>query len=102
MGEPWNDIITVCGFLVAAFVAFYNWKKSVSNEDRRSSSEMATLIVKLENITNGIADIRADIRLMDAENKKMGERIVALEENQKNISTRLDKLDAHFEKKENQ
>ena len=53
---------------------------------------MATVIVKLENIGNGVNEIKADMRNMREEVAATRERVVAVEASAKQAHKRIDEL----------
>jgi hypothetical protein len=93
MNEFWNDIITWAGFIIAAFVAFYNWRQNEKKEDKSQSSELTTLMIKLETITQGIAEIKSDLRGATKENQLLKERVVVLEQGQKTLFNRVEGIE---------
>jgi peptidoglycan hydrolase CwlO-like protein len=54
--------------------------RSLSKDSKNSTSELTTVIVKLENIGNDITEIKKDVRSVKAEVKDHGERLAKAEQ----------------------
>lgn len=67
-----------------------NLKRNKSNDDRKDATEMTTVIVKLENIGTGIAEIKSEMTNVKNDNKENRERIIKVEESTKQAHKRLD------------
>lgn len=59
---------------------------------KTNTTELTTVIVKLENIGNGIADIKAEINSMKTEQKEDHDRLIKLESSVNTLWKRLDEL----------
>lgn len=54
-------LISVLGLFVSIMVFLTSSRRNKKTDDQREASEMTTLIVKLENIGNGVNEIKSDI-----------------------------------------
>lgn len=65
-------IISVLSLLLAGYSFF-------SRNTKENTSELTTVIVKLENIGNGIADIKSEIANMKNDQKEDHDRLIKVE-----------------------
>ena len=79
---PASTIISLITPIVAVLISAYALIKNSTKED---NTVMTTVVVKLENIEKGVADIQRDQRDMRDEIKDHSERIIKLEEYIKQI-----------------
>lgn len=90
-------LISFLSLCVAAGVALINTKRNRSTDDRKEASEMTTLIVKLENINNGVNEIKSDMRNMRNDIQDLRDRLIIVEQSTKSAHHRLDSLDGKSE-----
>ena len=64
----------------------------LSGANKHNTTELTTVIVKLETIGNGIADIKAEINGMKTEQKEDHDRLIKLEESVTTLWKRIDEL----------
>lgn len=57
-----------------------NMKRNNRNDDRNDATQLTTVIVKLENIGNDIAEIKNDMRNVKDDMKEMNVRLVKMEQ----------------------
>lgn len=90
------DVPTLISFLslcVAGISVVVTMKRNKSKEDRQEASEMTTLIVKLENINNGVNEIKSDMRNMRNDIQDLRDRLIITEQSVKSAHHRLDTLE---------
>lgn len=86
-------LISFLSLVIAAFVAIANQKRNKSSDDKREASETTTLIVKLENINNGVNEIKSDMRNMRADIQDLRDRLIIVEQSTKSAHHRLDGIE---------
>lgn len=86
-------LISVLSLLVAAAVGISSIKRNKSSDDRQEASEMTTLIVKLENINNGVNEIKSDMRNMRSDIQDLRDRLIIVEQSTKSAHHRLDSIE---------
>ena len=64
----------------------------LTSNNKSNTSELTTVIVKLENIGNGIADIKAEINSMKTEQKEDHDRLIKLESSVTTLWKRMDEM----------
>ena len=79
--------------IVAIIVAISNIKSRNANDNRESASQITTLIVKLENISDGINEIKSDMRNMKNDVQDLRERVIRVEQKTDSAHHRLDVLE---------
>lgn len=73
-------VISAVAMIVTVINVFSGLRRASKNETRAESSELTTVIVKLENIGNDVSEIKTDIRDVREEIKDHGERLVGVEQ----------------------
>ena len=91
-GVELGYLISILSLIVASIVAFTNFRRNNSADDKKQSAEMTTVIVKLENINTGINEIKADVRNVKSEVQELRERIVVVEQSAKSLHKRVDEI----------
>ena len=90
MSVELSILIPVVSVVFAIYAGLSNLKRNQSQDDKNTASQMTTVIVKLENIGNGIAEIKSEISNAKEDIKENRERIVKVEESAKQAHKRLD------------
>ena len=84
------SFVSVC---VAGVVAVTSIRRNKATDDKKEASSMTTLIVKLENIGDGVNEIKADMRNMRTDMQNLRERLVIVEQSTKSANKRLDVME---------
>lgn len=90
-------IISFLSLCVAGVVAITSIRRNKSTDDKKEASEMTTLIVKLENINNGVNEIKSDMRNMRNDIQDLRDRLIIVEQSTKSAHHRLDGLEGKKE-----
>jgi predicted RNase H-like nuclease (RuvC/YqgF family) len=72
-----------------------NLKRNEKSDAKEDASQLTTVIVKLESIGNGIAEIKAEMNSVKCDIKEDRERIIKVEESTKQAHKRLDSLEKY-------
>lgn len=72
-------LISALSLIVAIVVAIVNIRDKNFRADRESTSQITTLIVKLENISDGINEIKAEMRNIKSDVQELRERLALVE-----------------------
>lgn len=83
-------LISGVSLAFAVYSGITNLKRNKSNDDKKDATEMTTVIVKLENIGNGITEIKSEMNNVKNDIKESRERIIKVEESAKQAHKRLD------------
>ncbi|AZK48781.1 hypothetical protein [Paenibacillus lentus] len=70
-----------------------NMKRNAKTDIQSDASQLTTVIVKLENIGNGITEIKSEMTNVKNDIKESRERIIKVEESAKQAHKRLDSIE---------
>lgn len=82
--------VSILSLIVSAVVGFSAIKSRNSSETKQETTQLTTLIVKLENINDGVMEIKADMRNMKDDVRELRDRLIKVEESTKSAHKRLD------------
>ena len=88
-----TTMISALSLIIAIIVAVSNIRNKNYIHYRESASQVTTLIVKLENIADGINEIKADMRSMKTDVDDMRERLIKVEQSAKIAHKRIDTIE---------
>jgi hypothetical protein len=77
------------------YTGITNLKRNQKSETKQDTAELTTVIVKLENIGNGITEIKSELSNVKNDIKEDRERIIRLEELTKQAHKRLDNIELY-------
>lgn len=80
-------------YIISALALMFSVYQFVRHTEQEDTSQITTVIVKLENIAEGISEIKADIRNVKEDVQTLRERIVAVEASAKSAHKRLDGIE---------
>ncbi len=83
-------VISALSLAFGIYQGVTNIKRNRTADDKDDASQLTTVIVKLENISAGISDIKSDMRNIKDEVKDMRERLIKVEESTKSAHHRID------------
>lgn len=86
-------LISILGLTVSAVVFITSDRRNHKKDDQKEATEMTTLIVKLENIGNGVNEIKSDMRNMRADIQDLRDRLIIVEQSTKSAHHRLDGIE---------
>lgn len=93
-------IISFMSLLVAVIVGITNIRRNNATDDRQEASETTTLIVKLENINDGVNEIKSDMRNLRNDVQDLRDRLIMVEQSTKSAHRRLNTLEGISESAE--
>ncbi|WFR57272.1 hypothetical protein QA584_27320 [Anaerocolumna sp. AGMB13025] len=77
------------------YTGITNLKRNQKTDTKQDTAELTTVIVKLENIGNGISEIKSELTNVKNDSKEDRERIIRLEELTKQAHKRLDNIELY-------
>ena len=86
-----KDILSAVAVLLSLAALLLNSRK----ETRQDAAGTARLEAKLDSISSGVEDIRVETRTMRSRVDGLAERVSAVERDCRNVTHRLDQLQAH-------
>lgn len=88
-------LISLVSVAFSIYQGVTNLKGNRATDDKRESSELTTVIVKLENIGKDTSEIKTDIKDVKSDVKKNTEQIIRLDESLKSAWKRINQLEEH-------
>jgi len=86
-------LISGVSLAFALYQGITNMKRNKTQDDKRDASQLTTVIVKLENIGEGVNEIKSDMKGVKEDVVELRERIVAVEQSAKSAHHRVDLLE---------
>lgn len=77
----------------AIYMGVSNMRRNKATDDRKEATEMTTVIVKLENISNDTKEIKNELRSVRTEVGELRERVIIAEQRTRALHERLDKVE---------
>lgn len=87
-----STFLSVLSVIIAGIVAVTNIKRNSSQDNRQDASNLTTLIVKLENINEGINEIKSEMRNMKNDIQDLRDRLIIVEQSVKSAHHRIDTI----------
>lgn len=86
-------VISGISLAFGVYSGIANMKRNQRTDNQKDASEMTTVIVKLENISAGIAEIKSDFNGMKVEVKELRDRLIITEQSLKSAWKRIEALE---------
>lgn len=90
-------LISFLSLCVAGVVMITTVFRNKATDDKKEASETTTLIVKLENINNGVNEIKSDMRNMRDDIQDLRDRLIIVEQSTKSAHHRLNTIEGKEE-----
>ena len=78
--------------LIGCIVGLAGWLRNHDSDNERETSNMTTVIVKLENIRGSISDLKSDLKRTAADLKDIDRRLTVVEESTKQAHIRINEI----------
>ncbi len=91
-------VISILSFVFNLYTGISNLKRGNRQETKEDTSQIATMIVKLDNISDDLSEIKIEVKSIKADVKEDHDRIIRLEESAKQAHKRLDGIDSKNKK----
>lgn len=85
-------LISLTSVTISMISTIINLRRSGTADAKKESADLTTVIVKLENIANDTAEIKADIRSVKEDIKQHTEQIIRIDQSLKAAWKVLDRL----------
>lgn len=89
-------MIALASLVVAVIVAIYNISKDGRNKEKTNTSEITTVIVKLESINNGVSEIKSEMKNVKRDIQELRDRIIVVEQSSNSAHHRIDSVEEHY------
>ena len=86
-------LISILSVSFAVFSGIINLKRNQTHDDKLEATQLTSVIVKLENISTGVTEIKSEIKSVKEDTKKNSERLTRVEESAKQAHKRLDGME---------
>jgi len=90
MSIEFGLLISIIAVLFSVFFGLTTQKRNQKCDDKNEATQLTTVIVKLENISNNIAEIKSEVLNIKNDLKEMRDRLIKVEESVKTAHHRLD------------
>lgn len=80
-------------YIISSLALLFSAYQFVKATEKEDTGQITTVLIKLENITELVAEIRKDVRDDRAERQEMRDRLVAVEQSTKSAHKRIDTLE---------
>lgn len=78
--------------LIGCIVGLAGWLRNHDTDNERETSNMTTVIVKLENIRVGISELKSDLKRTAEDLKGIDRRLTVVEESVKQAHNRINEI----------
>lgn len=78
--------------LIGCIVGLAGWLRNHDSDNAKETSNMTTVIVKLENIRVGISDLKSDLKRTAEDLKGIDRRLTVVEESVKQAHKRINEI----------
>ena len=78
--------------LIGCIVGLAGWLRNHDSDNERETSNMTTVIVKLENIRGSISDLKSDLKRTAEDLKGIDRRLTVVEESTKQAHKRINEI----------
>lgn len=78
--------------IIGCIVGLAGWLRNHDSDSKKETTDMTTVIVKLENIRAGIAELKADVKRTSEDLQGIDRRLTVVEQSTKSAHKRLDEL----------
>ena len=86
-------LISMVSVGISILTTVYNFRRGNKADNQKDASEMTTVIVKLENINTGIAEIKMDFKSVQSEVKDLRDKVIINEQSLKSAWKRIESLE---------
>lgn len=91
-----STLFSALAVFIAGIGFIFNWKKGNKAENQKEATEITTVIVKLENISNDTKEIKNELRNVRNEVGELRERVIIAEQASKSLHRRVDGIENRF------
>ena len=92
-------LISIIAAICSVISTIWNIRRNNAADSKKEASEMTTVIVKLETISNGVSEIKADIRNIKNDVQELRDRLIIVEQSTKSAHHRLDTMEKNLKGK---
>lgn len=86
-------LVTVVSVCCSIYFGLSGFRRNQKSDDKKEATESTSLFIKMENIGNGVNEIKSDIKSIRDENKESRERLIIVEQSAKQAHKRIDQIE---------
>lgn len=86
-------LITVLSVCASIYFGLSSYRRNQKTDDKQEAAASTTTLVKLENIGNGVNEIKSEMKSIREESRENRDRLIKNEESTKQAHRRLDKIE---------
>ena len=90
--NEWLVLLSAASLFFGIYSSLSAMKRNAKKDTRRDASDMAMVIVKLEDISMGISEIKSDLSNVKGDIKEITERLIVAEQSVKLAHRRLNEI----------
>jgi predicted nucleic acid-binding Zn-ribbon protein len=87
-------VISAVSVAFAIYSGISNMKRNYKADSQKNASEMTTVIVKLENISAGIVELKTEFNSIKTELKEIRDRMIIAEQSLKSAWKRIELIES--------
>lgn len=88
-------LISVISVGFGVYSSVTSQKRNEKQDSKKDAADMTTVIIKLENIGNGITEIKTEMNNVKKEQRESRDRIITVEESSKQAHKRLNAIESY-------
>lgn len=85
--------ITIISTCMSIYFGLSGYRRNQKSDDKQEAATSTTTLVKLENIGNGVNEIKSEMKSIREESRENRDRLIKNEESTKQAHRRLDKIE---------
>ncbi len=85
-------IISGMALAFSVFFGLATYRRNQRTDTQKDASEMTTVLIKLENISAGITEIKSELNSVKSEIKEMNHRVTIIEQSLKAAWRQIDEM----------
>ncbi|MBP3542719.1 MAG: hypothetical protein J6J86_00670 [Lachnospiraceae bacterium] len=93
-------VISIVSVGFAVITGIWNLSRNKKHDDKKEATELATVIVKLENISKDTSEIKSELRSVKSDVQDLHERVAIVEQSYKSLHKRVDKFEGRAENRD--
>lgn len=91
-------LLSIVSVFFAIFSGILNLKRNQTNDTKTDVAQLTTITVKLENIYNGVSEIKHEVSNLKDEIRALRDKSIVNSESIKNLDTRVTDIEKRIEK----
>ena len=90
-------ILSVICVVLSLVIGFLTFNRNRDKDVRSDASENAVIKTKLDSISNGVENIRIDIKANEKKVTELSEKLIRIDESNKSLHKRVDAIEKKME-----